>query len=321
MDAKQARIQELLYELKVTDVMRAGAITTRPDQTMTEFRRIMRKHRISGTPVVENDLVVGMITIADLIEFLAAGEADCQIRFKMTPNPECLCSDQFMVHAIRQFDASGYGRYPVVDRQSRKLVGILTKGIIIEGMLSKMAHALKEEEIRQYRASHIFEDINAEYKELYLTYEVVGKDFDRAGQASTSMKRNLKRLGIQPDIIHRLAIASYEAEMNTVLYSDGGVMEFRIAPEEISLRIRDHGPGIEDIEKAMQPGWSAAADWVRELGFGAGMGIPNIKKCADKMDLQSIPGVGTTLNIRIFTGNSDQTKSVQERNTQDSRAK
>jgi anti-sigma regulatory factor (Ser/Thr protein kinase) len=190
----------------------------------------------------------------------------------------------------------------VLAPQSRKLVGILTKGLIIEGMLRALEQALQEEEVRHYRASHIFEDLAAEYKEIYLTYEVVGKDLERAGAASTQMKRNLTRLGIRPDIIHRLAIASYEAEMNTVFYADGGIMEFRIAPEEILMRVRDHGPGIADIEQAMQPGYSTAPDWVRELGFGAGMGIPNIKKCADKMDIESTPGVGTTLSIRIFTG-------------------
>jgi anti-sigma regulatory factor (Ser/Thr protein kinase) len=96
--------------------------------------------------------------------------------------------------------------------------------------------------------------------------------------------------------------------MNVVIYADRGIMEFRITPEEVSLRIRDQGPGIEDLEKAMQPGYSTAADWVRELGFGAGMGLQNIKKCADRMDLRSTPGVGTTLKIRIFTGKTNETE-------------
>jgi hypothetical protein len=109
-------------------------------------------------------------------------------------------------------------------------VGILTKGAIIEGMLKRLSQELQEEEIRQYRASHIFEDIVAEYKEIYLTYEIVGKDFDKAGHGSMQMKKNLKRLGIRPDIIHRLAIASYEAEINSVIYSDGGIMAFRVTP-------------------------------------------------------------------------------------------
>jgi len=302
LTAKFVKTQELLFELRVADVMRRDVITVRPDQTMTELRRILRDHRISGTPVAAGDELVGMITIADLIAFLNSDEEEALIGDKMTANPDSLFSDQLLVHAIQQFDATRFGRFPVLDPRSRKLVGILTKGLIIEGMLRAMEQAFQEEEIRQYRASHIFEDMVAEYKEIYLTYELVGRDFDRAGKASTQMKRNLKRLGIRPDIIHRLAVASYEAEMNTVLYAESGVMEFRIAPEEIVMRLRDRGPGIADVEKAKQPGYSGAPEWVREMGFGAGMGIPNIIKCADRIDLQSTVGVGTTLSVRIFTG-------------------
>ncbi|MFH1143039.1 MAG: CBS domain-containing protein [Candidatus Eisenbacteria bacterium] len=300
--AQHAKTQELLFELRVADVMRTQVISVRPDQSMTELRHLLREHRISGAPVVDGTELVGMITIADLIAFLVSGESDALIGERMTHNPQALLSDQLLVHVLKQFDETRFGRFPVLDPQSRKLVGILTKGLIIEGMLRGMEKALKEEEIRQYRASHIFEDLVAEYKEIYLTYELVGRDFDRAGKASTQMKRNLKRLGIRPDIVHRLAVASYEAEMNTVIYADSGVMEFRIAPEEVVMRVRDRGPGIPDVAKAMQPGFSSAPDWVREMGFGAGMGIPNIMKCADKMDIQSTPGVGTTLSVRIFTG-------------------
>jgi len=300
--AQHAKTQELLFELRVADVMRPQVICVRPDQTMTELRNLLREHRISGTPVLDGDEVVGMITIADLIAFLVSGESEARIADKMTRNPQMLFSDQLLVHVIRQFDETRFGRFPVIDPQTHKLVGILTKGLIIEGMLRAMERELKEEEIRQYRASHIFEDLVAEYKEIYLTYELIGRDFDRAGKASTQMKRNLKRLGIRPDIVHRLAVASYEAEMNAVIYADSGVMEFRIAPEEIFMRVRDRGPGIEDVARAMEPGYSSAPDWVREMGFGAGMGIPNIRKCADKMHIQSTPGIGTTVSVRIFTG-------------------
>jgi anti-sigma regulatory factor (Ser/Thr protein kinase) len=196
----------------------------------------------------------------------------------------------------------------VIERDGGQMVGILTKGSIIEGVLRKLEREFKEEEIRAYRVSHIFEDLLADYKEIYLTYNVPGKDFDRAGSASTRMKRNLKRLGIRPDIIHRLAIASYEAEMNVVIYTDGGTMEYRISPQEVILRVRDRGPGMADVEQALQPGWSTAESWVRDLGFGAGMGLPNIKKCADKLEIDSRPGSGTTLKLRIFTGEANETQ-------------
>ena len=306
MDADFAKTRELLFQLRLSDIIRGGVITTSPDQMMSELRNTMRDRRISGTPVVADGELVGMISIEDVIRWLSEGGVDCPIAEKMTPDPRSLFSDQPLIYAIKLFDQSGYGRFPVINRENGKLVGIITKGAIIEGMLRRLEHALREEEIRQYRASHIFEDIAAEYKEIYLTYNLAGKDFERAGIASTQMKRNLKRLGIRPDIAHRLAIASYEAEMNVVIYADRGVMEYRITPEEVSLRIQDRGPGIEDIEKAMTPGYSTAADWVRELGFGAGMGLQNIKKCSDRMELHSTPGVGTTLKIRIFTRKQDE---------------
>jgi CBS domain-containing protein/anti-sigma regulatory factor (Ser/Thr protein kinase) len=306
MAAKFIPHQELLFELKVADVMQTAVITVSPDQKMGELRALLRDHQISGTPVIDGDRLVGIISIEDLIDWLNSGGGEDRIRDRMTLKPVCFYPEMLLVHAIKQFDRSGYGRFPVVKQDSDQLVGILTKGLIIEGMLRRLSKELLDEEIRQYRASHIFEDIVAEYKEIYLTYEIIGKDFDRAGQGSTQMKKNLKRLGIRPDIIRRLAIASYEAEINSVIYSDGGIMIFRVTPFEVSMKVKDRGPGIEDIEQAMQPGWSGAADWVREMGFGAGMGIPNIRKNADRFELESIPGVGTTLTIRIFTGETER---------------
>ena len=302
MDTRNLIKQELLFELKVADVMCTDVITVSPDQHMGDLHALLRDHQISGTPVVDQGRLAGVISIEDLIGWLNAGGEDATIRDHMTPAPECLQPEMLLVHAIEQFEKSGFGRYPVVDPGDRRLLGILTKGLIIEGMLQRLAKELQDEEIRRYRASHFFQDIVAEYKEIYLTYEIVGKDFDKAGSGSTQIKKNLKRLGLRPDIIHRLAIASYEAEINSVIYSDGGVMAFRVTPEEICMKVKDRGPGIEDVELAMQSGWSGAADWVREMGFGAGMGIPNIRKNADKFELESIPGVGTTLIIRIFTG-------------------
>ena len=302
IDAKFAKTQELLFEMKVSDVMREDVIVMHPDQMMSELRTTLREHRISGTPVVEDGKLIGIVSIESVICWLSSGGEDCPLREHMTPDPKCLFPDQFLYHASQRFDRLGFGRFPVVSRDTNELLGIITKGVLIEGVLKKVARALREEELRQYRASHIFDDIVAEHKELYLIYNIVGGDFDKAGMASTRMKRNLKRLGIRPDVIHRLAIASYEAEMNLVIYTKGGTMEFEIVPDGITMKVKDKGPGIEDIDKVMQQGYSTAADWVRELGFGAGMGIPNIKKCSDEMELTSTLGEGTTLVVKIHTG-------------------
>jgi len=134
---------------------------------------------------------------------------------------------------------------------------------------------------------------------LKRTYGVSGDDFSRAGEASSAIKRTLKELGFEPGLIRRVAIAAYEAEINMVIHANGGVITATISPERVIVEFADKGPGIPDIGLAMQEGWSTATDQVRGLGFGAGMGLPNIKKYTDFLDLDSVLGVGTTLKICV----------------------
>ncbi|HOD15536.1 MAG: CBS domain-containing protein [Spirochaetes bacterium] len=308
MEIRFNKTLEILYELKVGDAMKQEVITIGPGDTMAMLNDTMSKHRLSGVPVVEGGKLVGLISISDIISWLIKGGGDALIQDWMVKDPQCLYTDQPLIHAIKRFDQLGYGRFPVLDRESGQLSGIITKGDIILGTLHKMEHDYSEEEIRQYRASHFFEDINADHIDLSLSFNIAGLDFDRAGIASTTMKKNLKRLGLQPDVIRRASIASYEAEMNQVIYGGGGTMRFNINDEKIIILAEDRGPGIADIDLAMQEGYTTAEPWVRELGFGAGMGLPNIKKCADKFEITSTPGVGTTLRIEILiTGAGNET--------------
>lgn len=302
METKFDKTLEILFELKISDVMQKDIITMSPDDEMSDLRRTLRDAAISGVPVVKDNDLVGIISIEDLIRWLSNGGVKSTIGEKMQKDPKCIYSDQPLIQAVKRFDQLGYGRFPVIDRETNKLVGIITKGDIIESTLKKLETEYKEEEIRQYRASHIFQDITADYKEIFLKFNIIGKDFDKAGKASTTLKKDLKRLGIRPDIIQRVAIASYEAEMNIVIYTDGGTMSYRITKDKVSIEVKDLGPGIEDVEKAMQPGYTTSEPWVKELGFGAGMGLSNIKKCSDTMEIKSFPGSGTTLKIIILTG-------------------
>jgi CBS domain-containing protein/anti-sigma regulatory factor (Ser/Thr protein kinase) len=306
METKFDKTVEILFELKISVVMRRDIITIGPRDKMSVLKSILQKRRISGVPVVDKGTLVGVVSIEDLIKWLSDGGRDCYIEDIMSKNLQCLYADQPLMHAVKKFDQYGYGRFPVLERESGKLVGIITRGVIINGTLKKLEMEYKEEELRQYRASHFFGDITADEKNVSLQFNIMGKDFDNAGKASTTMKKNLKRLGIRPDIVQRVAIASYEAEMNVVIYSDGGTMQYNIAEDHISIEVIDRGPGIEDVEKAMQPGFTTSESWVKELGFGAGMGLPNIKKCSDKMDLQSTVGEGTRLKIEMFIGEDDE---------------
>lgn len=295
-----SKVQELVYELKVADAMKSRVISVSPDTLMSELREILKINRISGTPVVDNDQLVGIISIEDFIKWLADGAKDCPIRDKMISNVMTLFSDEPLVHAVSKLEQFGFGRFPVINRLDNRLIGVITKGDIIERLLRETEIDYHEEEIHRYRASHIFEDIIADKTTIIFRYYVKGKDFDRAGEVSTGLKKNLSRLGINPQIVRRAAIASYEAELNVVIYTDGGEIEVRVRPDKISIDVEDSGPGILDIEKAMQPGYSTAPEWVRELGFGAGMGLSNIKRCADKMNLTSTVGKGTHLKISIY---------------------
>ncbi|MBN1889958.1 MAG: CBS domain-containing protein [Thermoflexales bacterium] len=292
------KIQELTYELKVEDAMTKHGISVSPDITMAEFREVLRVNRISGTPVVKDGKMIGIVSIEDLIKALAAGELSSTVGEKMMANPVTLYADEPLVHAVSKFSKLRFGRFPVVDRAG-ELVGIITQGDIVRSMLKRLEVDYREEEIHRYRASHIFEDILADEVALVFGYRVAARDFGQAGEASSGLKKTLSRLGIHPKVLRRVAVATYEAEINIVVYTEGGEIVAEVRPDRIKIEALDKGPGIPDVEQAMQPGFSTAPEWVREMGFGAGMGLPNIKSCADEMYLTSTVGVGTHLTILI----------------------
>ncbi len=134
---------------------------------------------------------------------------------------------------------------------------------------------------------------------LTFHFDVDGSDFTSAGQASVQIKKNLRRLGISPEIIRRVSIAMYEGEINMVIHAGGGVADVSITEEYIEIVLKDNGPGIKDIDQAMQEGYSSAPDAVRSLGFGAGMGLPNMKRYTDYMHIDSEVGKGTTVTMRV----------------------
>ena len=134
---------------------------------------------------------------------------------------------------------------------------------------------------------------------LSFRFDVDGDDFTSAGQASVQVKKDLRRLGIPAELIRRVSIAMYEGEINMVIHAGGGEAEVRVTEEAIEIILKDNGPGIADIEKAMQAGYSTAPDTIRSLGFGAGMGLPNMKRYTDYMDIQSTVGVGTTITMKV----------------------
>lgn len=135
---------------------------------------------------------------------------------------------------------------------------------------------------------------------MVLKYDIQGGDFVAAGRASSEVKRILKQLSIDPQLIRKIVISLYEAEVNVVAHAYKGVMEVEFEHNKIAVQVKDEGPGIPDISKAMEEGFSTASEEVRQMGFGAGMGLPNIRKNTDEMELTSTVGSGTTLTFSVF---------------------
>ena len=137
---------------------------------------------------------------------------------------------------------------------------------------------------------------------LHYHYQVPGDDVTRAGEASGAVKSTLKKMGIPPQVVRRVAIAMYEGEINLVIHGGGGEIDVDIDGTTVRMVLRDQGPGIPDIQKAMEEGWSTASDSARSLGFGAGMGLPNMKKNTDEMTVESTVGEGTTVTMVVRLG-------------------
>ncbi|MBQ7386272.1 MAG: ATP-binding protein [Ruminococcus sp.] len=134
---------------------------------------------------------------------------------------------------------------------------------------------------------------------LTFHFDVDGDDFTSAGQASVQIKKSLRQLGIAPETIRRVSIAMYEGEINMVIHAGGGEADVSVTEDEVIITLTDHGPGIPNIEQAMQEGFSTAPDTIRSLGFGAGMGLPNMKRYTDYMNIESEVGKGTTITMKV----------------------
>lgn len=293
---------ELSYALKIKEAMNKKVITLDPSHTMADVRKILKNHRISGVPIVHSRRLVGIVSIEDLINCLRNGSMDKKVGEVMSDTVITLFSDEPLIHAINKFNNKDFGRFPILDRDSGKLVGIITKKDIIQCLLRTLESLYHEKESKEaltYRAPRLFDDLPSDCTTLTLKYHVDGGDFRRAGERSDQLKENLLKLGYSDDSIRRLIIAALEAEMNLAIFTSGGDIIAQIEPGKITVSVIDHGPGIKDINLAMQPGYSTAPDFVRELGFGAGMGLPNIKNCSDEMKLESRVGKGTNLRFAI----------------------
>ena len=303
------RTEELAYELRIQEVMTKDVFCLPPDMKMDTALDIFQSERFSGAPVTEDKKIIGIISIEDLILALREGRMDAKVTEYMTKNLTVVRSYDPVVEALKTFSETKFGRLPVLNEEG-DLVGIITKGDISNGMLKALQRDYQAEEIIRYRASHLFEDFISDRSSLILRYDIKKGDFIHGGNASSKIKRALLRLGASPQIARRCGIAVYEAEMNLIIHTDnGGTLRIEIEPHKIIMEAYDDGPGIEDVEEVMKPGFSTATQEVRAMGFGAGMGLKNIKRCVDEMRLISSKEYGTNLFMIMNLQTPDERKT------------
>jgi len=294
-DRSVDKLQLLVYELDVESAMTREVVTVDPESSVESLREVLRKNRISGVPVTDSTGLIGIVSIEDYIKWLADDGEPRKIREVMSRDIQTAFSDEPLVHVVTRLDSLGYGRLPVVDRNTGALKGIVTKGDVIESLLHNLKIDFQDEEIRNYRTSRLFEDLISDTDRITFEYEIAGRTIADGGAVASSLKKTLRRIGIHPTVVRRTAIAMYEAEMNVIIYAERATVRVTVDACNIQLVIEDKGPGIANVEQALKPGFSTASEWVRELGFGAGMGLPNIQNSSESLEIESVPGQGTVL--------------------------
>jgi CBS domain-containing protein/anti-sigma regulatory factor (Ser/Thr protein kinase) len=291
-------VLELIYQLKIKDVMDTAFVTGRKDQTMRHIQAIMKENRVSGIPIVEDRKLIGLVSINDIVDALDKGLIECPVEERMTRDIIVLQDDMPLSFAVTYLNKYNYGRFPVLNK-NHELVGILSSMDVIRSLLVEM----NREVLKLEKLSKKKEDSSVSpFSEMDFT--VPRYDFELAGRASTSIKKALKQRNLDPKIIRRIAIASYELEINLVVHSQGGSIHCSIQPDKVIIIAADTGPGIADVNQALQEGWSTANEYVRSLGFGAGMGLENTKRVSDEFSINSAVGKGTTVRSVVYVHSS-----------------
>ena len=292
-------IMELLQRFKVRDVMKRKVISIPRKATLRDAQRILRENRISGVPVSEGDRLYGIISVNDIIKGLDGGWMEETCEAHMAKNLVVLEAGMPLAFALRYFNNYTYGRFPVLD-SDRKLVGIVSQRDVMRALLYELSVEIRKLE---RKTSPRRTAVEHEAKENFYRKEwaVVHNDLSRAGHAANDIKGILRERKIDRSVVRRVAVAAYELEINICIHSHGGVLVLLISDDSVTITAKDRGPGIPDIEWACRDGTSTANDWIRSLGFGAGMGLSNSKRVSDEFDIQSEVGKFTKVTCVFRT--------------------
>ncbi|MCU0276839.1 MAG: CBS domain-containing protein [Acidobacteria bacterium] len=301
---KLARYAALFEDIRAGDIMSADVVTIAAEKKIAHAKELMKIKKISGLPVVdEGRQLVGIISIEDIIHALEFNKINDPIRRIMSPSVVTIHRDDSLAQVVDKFESFKYGRFPVIDDEKR-VCGIISKEDILHGILEKFNLIYVHDQKRTSTLNTEYSAITGERlkaAEANFHYAIDSGDIDAAGSGAAMLKQFLAGKNFPNDIVRRVGVATYEAETNVVIHSRGqGDIYFYQDEDRFIVRVVDNGVGIEDLDKAMKEGYSTAADHVRERGFGAGMGIPNMKRFADKLVIISEKGAGTQVEMIFY---------------------
>jgi CBS domain-containing protein/anti-sigma regulatory factor (Ser/Thr protein kinase) len=306
-------IMELLQRLRVKDVMRSREIISvvRTD-SMRFAQNLMKRNKISGVPVLEDKRLFGIVSISDIIKALEGEWIHDQVQKHMATNLVVLEADMPISFAVKHFQNYSFGRFPVLD-SNRNFVGIISQRDLTKVLMNELSKELVRLEGKSIEPAQVAQANGEGVLPFYSMkqFVVVRNDLQNAGKAANEIKRMMKEANLNNKIIRRVAVAAYELEINVCIHSLGGTITFILDTDSATIIAKDKGPGIEDVEWACKDGTSTANDWIRSMGFGAGMGLSNSKRVSDVFDIQSKVPTGTTVmcqfNLKISEDDKNKT--------------
>jgi len=298
------KYSEIFQDLKVSEIMTSQVVSLMPDRKISRAKEIMKIQGISGIPVVDKDKkLLGIISIQDIINAIEYDKVDEPLK-NMMSSPVITAHPNELVSAlVSKFAQRKVHRFPVTDDDG-VLVGIVTRQDVLHGILEKFNLIYVHD---QKRTSTLNSDISPITGERLMAdkaeyhYKIDNSDISTAGSGAALLQRYLKKQEVDPEVARKIGIVAYEAETNVVIHSKSkGDIYCFIKDDRIIVRVLDQGIGIEDLDKAMTEGFTTADETVRGHGFGAGMGIPNMKRFSDKLVILSEKKVGTQVEVVFF---------------------
>jgi CBS domain-containing protein/anti-sigma regulatory factor (Ser/Thr protein kinase) len=301
---KLARYAAIFEDIQAGDIMSSDVVEISAEKKIAHAKELMKIKKISGIPVVdENRRLVGIISIEDIIHALEFNKINDPIRRIMSTQVVTIHRGDSLAAVVDKFEDSKFGRFPVVDDENR-VCGIISKEDILHGILEKFDLIYVHDRKRTTTLNTEYSAITGERlmtEEAEFHYRIDSNDIDAAGAGAAMLKKFLAGKSFDSEIVRRVGVATYEAETNVVIHSRGqGDIYFFQDEDRFIVRVVDNGVGIEDLDKAMKEGYSTAPDYIRERGFGAGMGIANMKRFADKLVILSEKGAGTQVEMIFY---------------------